>query len=127
MARGARKQVTIRTFAFIVIIALGIAPLTISRNDSAGVHIEIVEPDGMIHYGDKVRLRCDVKGIRVPYTIAWQYMENDKDALWQSLDCTDEIYEFILTPENENYYYRVLIMCDDEHFVVAATDTDLRE
>ena len=116
----------IRTFTFLLILALGIVPLTVSYNDGVSINIEIIEPDGIIHYGDTVKLRCNVGGIRVPYTIAWQYMTGDENASWESLNCSDEIYEFVLTPENEDYYYRVLILCDDDQFVVAATDTDIQ-
>ena len=84
------------------------------------------EPEGTIKYNDVVKLRCVVDGADRPYFIQWQYMkdtnEDSKLPLWENIDCVGEVYEYVLTEENIDYYYRVVLSFNNDE---KATKTDL--
>lgn len=118
-----------KIFAFLLVIAVGIVPVTVSHNDGVDIRIEIEEPKGMIHSGDEVTLRCHVDGLSYPYIIHWQYVnsENNDTMQWQDIDCTGDTYRFVLTEENVGYYYRVIVTCDNDEYIATnfSTPTDM--
>ena len=110
MAGGKRGAMIYRIFAFLLIASLGVVPVSIAHNDGVDIHIEIVEPDGLIRFGDEVVLRCDISGLAESSIVQWQYMDPDERITrWRVLDCTDRTYKYVLTRENVNYYYRVIV------------------
>ena len=95
-----------------IILSLAVAepatPTDIFPEEQAvSVMIEIDTPVSKIRIGETITLRCVVTGYDGPYFIQWQYSE-DKE-VWIDIPCYEEIYEFILTEENEGLYYRVRI------------------
>ena len=129
---GAQKKTMIaKIIAFLVAVGIGLIPLASWSNNDANVYIRFDDPECVLRYGEPVRIRCVVDGVYEPYTIRWQYFDNQEQdgiaPVWIDIDCTDDVYEFILTPENEEYYYRVVVTCRDEtHFIGTPTDTNLR-
>ena len=114
------KKATRIVFAFLILLAFGIIPLTIAHNHGVTIHIDIVDPEGEIHYGDTVRLKCYVDGVE-SYFISWQCLpvtgdDDDNTLSWKDLYCYDDEYEFILTRDNVNYLYRVIVATDDETY-----------
>ena len=75
MAGRKQGKIIRRIFAFIILIAFGIVPLSLSYDDGIGVHIEIIEPEGELHFNEPVRLKCFVDGLNDPYTIRWQCLK----------------------------------------------------
>ena len=132
MDGGTRNKIIKRIFVFIILVAFGIVPISLSYDDGVGVHIDIIEPEGELHFNEPVRLKCFVDGLDDPYTIRWQCLKvgfEDDNFIeqWEDIDCDEDEYEFILTPENINYYYRVLVLCINKEFTldgtVASTDS----
>ena len=114
-------------FSFLILIAFGIVPLTIAYNNGVTIHIEIAEPQGEIHYGDRVRLKCYVEGVS-SYFVSWQCLrvtgDDDDSALsWEDLYCYDDEYEFAMTKENMGYLYRVIVTADDEIYTTNSEET----
>lgn len=119
-------------FVFFIAVSFGIVPLSVSFNDNVGIRIEIAEPSGMLHFGDTVKLKCYISGISEPYFIQWQYMsapdgdlfesEIHKLPLWENAGSSDDIYEYVLTPENVGYLYRVVVCCPDRTYAASSTD-----
>lgn len=118
-----------KVFAFLLIVAVGIIPVSISHNDGVNIHIDIEEPEDTIRYGDDVVLRCSVSGLYRPYVIHWEYMIPDNTGItqWEKLNCTGPTYKFVLTEENANYCYRVVVTCSDDKYIASGfgTPTDL--
>ena len=135
MVRGTKKAKRI-VFAFLILLAFGIVPLTIAHNHGVTIHIDIVDPEGEIHYGDTVRLKCYVDGVS-SYFVSWQCLpvtgeDDDSTLSWKELYCYDDEYEFVLTKDNVNYLYRVIVAADDITYstnsgepTTPATPTDL--
>ena len=114
-----------KVFAFLFVVAVGIIPVSISHNDGVSIHIDIEEPEDLIRYGDEVVLRCTVGGLYKPYLIHWEYMIPDSADIvqWKELNCTGDTYKFVLTKENANYCYRVVVTCNDEEYIASGFDT----
>lgn len=114
-----------KVFAFLLVVAVGIIPVSISHNDGVNIHIDIEEPEDTIRYGDEVVLRCTVGGLYRPYLIHWEYMipNNTGITQWIDLGCTGYTYRFVLTEENANYCYRVVVTCNDEEYIASGFDT----
>ena len=83
-----------------------------TETDMSGKVEAIIVIDGpwdvTYKYGDEVILTCIIQGIISDYTIEWEYRVNE-DSDFISLECHEEKYSYILTPENEEYEYRVVI------------------
>ena len=113
-------------FSFLILIAFGVVPLTIAYNHGVTIHIEIVEPHGEIHYGDRIRLRCNVDGVD-SYFLSWQCLrvtdDNDDTLSWEDLNFHDDEYEFILTKENVGYLYRVIVSTDIATYSTSSAET----
>ena len=95
-----------------IVLTLAVAePATqtdiLPEEPGVSVTIEIDTPVSMIRIGERITLRCIVEGYDTPYFIQWQYSEDKEE--WYDLPCYDEVYEFILTEENENLDDRVCI------------------
>lgn len=128
MAGGSRNKVIRRIFIFIILVAFGVVPVSMSYDDGVGIHIEIIEPDGDLQFDEPVKLKCFVDGIDEPYTIRWQFLKVDSaddrvSDQWEDIDCSEDTYEFILTQESINYCYRVLVICNSREFSSGGTVT----
>lgn len=123
MAGGKRNKVIKSIFVFMLLFAFGIAPISVSHNDDVSIHIGIVEPEGTLRFGEPVKLKCYVDGLNEPYTVHWQHIKaiDDNVPLWEDIGCTEDTYEFILTEENANEYYRVLVVCKEVEYTAAST------
>ena len=73
------------------------------------VHIEMVTPTSELRYGEPVTLKCQMVEIPEPYAIQWQYDRGDGE--WVDIDCREELYSFVLTEENADFAYRVVVSC----------------
>ena len=71
------------------------------------VTIEMDTPMEEVRYGNPVRFRCVVSGLKKPYHIQWQYSHDTED--WFDLPCIAEVFEFILDEQNVDLYYRVVV------------------
>lgn len=71
------------------------------------VSIQLNSPVGILRYGDAVCLECVVDGIEGPYSISWEYSINGVD--YFSLGWHLPEYSYILTRDNIDYYYRVVV------------------
>lgn len=62
--------------------------------------------EGPLYYGDEVALLADVDNVEDEHTLTWQIkVEEDK---WENI-AVGRTYRFILTPENANLEYRVIV------------------
>ena len=104
-----------RIFTFLIIVAVGIMPISIAHNDGISIRIELIEPDGDIHFGDVIKLKCYVDGIDSEYLIQWQRLcvSDDIKSYWKNLDCIGDEYSFVLSKENIKDLYRVVVMALD--------------
>lgn len=113
---GRKRGKMIKAFAFLFVLSIGVLPLSTSYNDGTNIYIRM-ENEGMLHYKDTIVLLCCAEGIDEPYVIYWQYMDpNEEIPEWRSLNYSGGKYEFILTPENVDYYYRVIVVRGDDQF-----------
>lgn len=71
------------------------------------VSIQLNSPVGILRYGDAVCLECVVDGVEGPYSISWEYSINGVD--YFSLGWHLPEYSYILTRDNIDYYYRVVV------------------
>ena len=61
---------------------------------------------GKLYYGDKITLKAVVK-VNKDYSLQWQVKENGQ---WQDLKGeTGKTYSFIVTQENQDTKYRVMV------------------
>lgn len=95
--------------ALVLSIAVA-APATFTDLAPAiSVDIVVDAPEGMLKYGEPVTLRCVVDSDIGDYVVQWQRSEDMLE--WEDIECNEPEYSFILTEENDDYYYRVIIRC----------------
>lgn len=82
-------------------------PTDIANDMPVSVSVEIDTPIEQIAYGKPLTMSCVVHGLDGPYTVQWQFSP-DK-TVWFDLQCTDDVYRFVLNEQNAGYYYRVII------------------
>lgn len=114
--------------AFLAAMILGTVPISMSYNAGSDVYIMMENLENELYYDDVITLRCYIDGINEPYSIVWQYMDpKDETGEWRTLDCNSDVYEFVLTPENADYSYRVQVVCEDAYYTAdnLATRTDI--
>lgn len=66
-----------------------------------------VEYPKELYYGDTITLIARIE-YQDNYSIIWQCSSNGID--WTNINCTDTQYSFILSEENQFYYYRFVII-----------------
>lgn len=85
-------------------------PIAAEQNIEPKIEISIASPYGKIHFGDEVTLMCSVEGMDgVDYTIDWQYCTCSERSDFINLNCHELLYTFVITRENVDYCYRVVI------------------
>ena len=76
----------------------------------------VLENTGDIYFGDTVTLQLIVKDLNQEFTIRWQVWKHETDEeIWYDIDgVTGVTYSFVVTEENVNYEYRVVLTVQDD-------------
>lgn len=106
-------------FSLAVVVAIIVAAVTFAmlslareRTEKPIPQVEIALVKGnAAEFGNRVTLIASVRGISQPYTLQWQY--NDGNSWRDIADAHDGTYEYVLSPENTGYAYRVLVSAQD--------------
>ena len=67
--------------------------------------------EGMLHYGDEIILKADVRDVHADYRLVWEANDSD-DRGWYAVAGGEE-YRFILNRENVEREYRVVVYTVD--------------
>lgn len=114
-------RMVIMAVAFATCIAMvGYTGVSIEE-EPVSITIEMITEEEMIDIGDVVTLHCDVSGVQEPYIIRWQYTDDPEQEIYYDIDYAGEEYSFILTEENIDYFYRVLIVVSSDDEVIMAS------
>ena len=64
---------------------------------------------GKLFYGDEITLKAVVKVNAKDYSIQWQMREKKSDDWTDIKGATKKTYKFTVTPENQDWQYRVMV------------------
>lgn len=113
-----RTKVT-DVFSLAIVVAIIVAVVSYAvlnqvkeSTEQAVPHVELTLADnGSRKIGGRITLIASVKGISPPYTLQWQYSDGDS---WQDItDAHGMTYDYVLSGENKNFTYRVLVSAQD--------------
>lgn len=68
--------------------------------------------EGTLYYGDEVTLTADVRDANALYQLRWEVNRQDEEG-WKPIEGESEVdYDFVLTRDNANYEYRVVLVTE---------------
>lgn len=70
-----------------------------------------LENEGMLHYGDEITLKAEVRDANMDYRLVWEASDNDGRG-WYAVG-SGERYSFFLNRENAGREYRVSVIAVD--------------
>ena len=78
---------------------------------TGSVLVELVN-EGAVYFGDRVTLRANIRDVNTAFQIRWEVNCQDNNG-WRAIsDEQGSEYEFVVTPDNVNYEYRVVLVAE---------------
>ena len=84
-----------------------------TEKPNRSIHLSLAGNPSTLKYGDSVTLVATLTGFEnVEYTVAWQYSTDGSS--WQDCGVAGETMTVVVTPENANNYWNVLVTITGE-------------
>ena len=84
-----------------------------AEKPNRSIHLSLAGNPSTLKYGDSVTLVATLTGFEnVEYTVAWQYSTDGSS--WQDCGITGETMTVVVSPENANNYWNVLVTITGE-------------